>query len=377
MSKLKQMSVWLVVLALVLAACGGSDDTGSDETTTTAGENTTAAGETTTTGGMTELSGELLGAGASFPAPLYQEWIGEYVTNVQTGVSINYQSIGSGGGVEQFIGQQTDFGASDAFLKDDELAAATEARGCEPVHIPTVFGAVSIGYNLEGVDSLTLDGQTLSDIFLGNITNWSDPAIAALNDGVDLPDEDIIVAHRSDGSGTTSIFTTYLSSVSDEWANGPGAGKEVEWPAPNSVGGEKNDGVAAQIQQNPGAIGYIELSYAITNDIPVADMINLDGNAITPTLESTSAAADGITIPDDLRFNILDVGGQGYPIAGATWLLVWTCGYDDATAAALTDWITWDLTQGDSLAEELLYSPLPPSLEEKALAKVDLINSEG
>jgi phosphate transport system substrate-binding protein len=324
-----------------------------------------------------ELSADLLGAGASFPNPIYLEWIAEYTANIQPGVTINYQSIGSGGGVEQFIGQQTDFGGTDAFLSDEELAAAEEARGCAPVHIPTVFGAVALGYNLEGVDSLTLSGPVLADIFLGNIENWSDPAIAELNEGVELPDEPIIVAHRSDGSGTTSIFTTYLSSVSDEWADGPGHGKEVEWPAPNSVGGEKNDGVAAQIQQNPGAIGYIELSYAITNDIPVADMMNDDGNAITPTLESTAAAADGIEIPDDLRFNILNVGGEGYPIAGATWILAWTCGYDDNVAAALKDWITWDLTEGDALAEELLYSPLPDSLEARALEKVDLINLEG
>lgn len=375
----------ILALALIAAACGGD----SNHTTTTAAGSspatTTAAsssgGDTvtvdTTQATMAELSADLLGAGASFPAPIYQEWIGEYTTNVQPGVSINYQSIGSGGGVEQFIGQQTDFGASDAFLSDEDLAAAADARGCDAIHIPTVFGAVSIGYNLEGVNSLTLDGPTLADIFLGNVDNWSDPAIAALNDGVTLPDEPIIVAHRSDGSGTTSIFTTYLSDVSDAWANGPGAGKEVEWPAPNSVGGEKNDGVAAQIQQNPGALGYIELSYAIETGIPVADMVNADGNAVTPTLESTAAAADGITIPDDLRFNILGVGGDGYPIAGATWLLLWQCGYDEATTAALKDWITWDLTQGDTLAEELLYSPLPSSLEAKALAKVDLINSEG
>jgi phosphate transport system substrate-binding protein len=351
----------LAVFALVVAACGGS----SGDTTTTAGS------------GGTDLSADLLGAGASFPDPIYQEWIGEYTANVQPGISINYQSIGSGGGVEQFIGQQTDFGASDAFLKDDEVAAAQDARGCDAIHVPTVFGAVSLGYNLDGVDSLTLDGPTLADVFLGNIDNWSDPAIAALNDGVSLPDEPIIVAHRSDGSGTTSIFTTYLNDVSDAWANGPGAGKEVEWPAPNSVGGEKNDGVAAQIQQNPGAIGYIELSYALETGIPVADMINADGNAITPTLESTAAAADGIEIPDDLRFNILGVGGDGYPIAGATWLLLWSCGYEDNIAAALKGWITWDLTQGDSLAEELGYAPLPASLEEKALAKLDLVNSQG
>jgi phosphate transport system substrate-binding protein len=358
----------LLALALVAAACGGD----SNDTTTT-----TSGGGATTTQAMADLSADLLGAGASFPAPIYQEWIGEYTTNVQPGVSINYQSIGSGGGVEQFIGQQTDFGASDAFLSDEDLQAARDARGCDAIHIPTVFGAVAVGYNLEGVDTLTLDGPTLADIFLGNITKWNDPAIVALNPGVTMPDEDVITAHRSDGSGTTSIFTTYLSDVSDGWANGPGAGKEVDWPAPHEVGGEKNDGVAAAIGQNPGAMGYIELSYAIENDIPVADMVNADGNAVTPTLASTAAAADGITIPDDLRFNILGVGGDGYPIAGATWLLLWQCGYDESTAAALKDWINWDLTQGDSLAEELLYSPLPDSLQAKALAKLDLVNSEG
>jgi phosphate transport system substrate-binding protein len=359
--------VLALVLALLAAACGSN----SADTTTTA-----VAGDGTTTEAM-QLSADLLGAGASFPAPIYQEWIGAYHDNVQPGVSINYQSIGSGGGVEQFIGQQTDFGASDAFLSDEDLAAAADARGCEAIHIPTVFGAVALGYNVDGVDSLTLDGPTLADIFLGTISNWNDPAITALNPGVDLPDQSIIVAHRSDGSGTTSIFTTYLSDVSDEWANGPGAGKEIQWPAPTEVGGEKNDGVAAAIQQNPGAIGYIELSYAIETGIPIADMVNADGNAITPTLESTAAAADGIEIPDDLRFNILGVGGEGYPIAGATWLLAWHCGYDENVAAALEDWITWDLTQGDDLAQELLYSPLPASLEAKALAKVDLINDEG
>jgi len=358
-----------VVASLVLAACGGN--TGTEAPASDA----PAATEASAPAGMM-YSGELLGAGASFPAPIYLEWIAEYTSNVQPEVSINYQSIGSGGGVEQFIGQQTNFGASDAFLTDEELAAATAARGCEPIHIPTVFGAVAVGYNLAGVDTLTLSGPVLADILLGNITNWDDPAIAELNSGVSLPSEDIIVAHRSDGSGTTSIFTTYLSDVSQQWADEVGKGKEVEWPAPSSVGGEKNDGVAAQIQQNPGAVGYIELSYAITNGIPVADMVNADGNAITPTLASTAAAADGITIPDDLRFNILGVGGQGYPIAGATWILAWTCGYDDNTAAMLKDYLTWTLTDGDALAEELLYSPIGASLQARALEKVDMINSK-
>jgi phosphate transport system substrate-binding protein len=352
----------LIISALLLSACGSTS--------------APAVEEQPAVEDSMMFSGELLGAGASFPAPIYLEWIAEYTSNVQTDMTINYQSIGSGGGVEQFIGQQTDFGGSDAFLTDEELADATAARGCEPVHIPTVFGAVAIGYNLEGVDGLVLSGSVLADIFLGNITTWDDPAIAELNPGADLPSEDIIVAHRSDGSGTTSIFTTYLSSVSEQWDSEIGHGKEVEWPAPNSVGGEKNDGVAAQIQQNPGAVGYIELSYALINGIPVADMVNDDGNAVTPTLESTAAAADGITIPDDLRFNILNVGGEGYPIAGATWVLAWTCGYDDDTAAMLQDYLTWTLTEGDDLAEQLLYSPLPASLEALALEKVALINSE-
>ncbi len=356
--KVRTLIPTIALLALagaLLAACSGgaSEDIGSG------------------------LEADLLGAGASFPAPLYLEWIAEYMTTVEPGVNINYQSIGSGGGVEQFIGQQTDFGATDAFLNDEELADATEARGCEPVHIPTVFGAVAMGYNVEGVEQLTLSGPVIAGMYLGDITNWNDPAIAELNPGVTLPDQGIIVAHRSDGSGTTSIFTTYLSSVSDAWASGPGVGKDVNWPAPSSVGGEKNDGVTAQIQQNPGAIGYIELSYALINGIPVADVINADGTAITPTLESTAAAADSIEIPDDLRFNILDVGGEGYPIAGATWLLAWTCGYDEATEAALKDFATWGLTEGDALAGELLYSPLPGSLEARALEKVNLINSEG
>ncbi len=366
----------LALVALAAAACSSNPNAG-DPTAVNGGGSEPAGSEAASSGGGGGGGATLIGAGASFPAPLYQEWIGTYTQDVNPDVSINYQSIGSGGGVEQFIGQQTDFGASDAFLSDEDLAAAEKARGCPAVHIPTVFGAVTVAYNLDGVDRLTLDGPTLADIFLGNITKWNDPAIAKLNPDATLPDTEIIVAHRSDGSGTTNIFTTYLSSVSDAWKSGPGAGKTVEWPAPNAVGGEKNDGVAAQVQQNPGAIGYIELSYAEENDIPVADMVNADGNAITPTLDSTSAAAEGITIPDDLRFNILDVGGQGYPIAGATWILAWTCKYDQAKATALKDYLTWALKNGDDTARQLLYAPLPDSLQAKALAKVDQINAQG
>lgn len=320
------------------------------------------------------LSADLLGAGATFPDPLYQEWIGAF-TGDNPGVTITYEPIGSGGGVEQFTAQSTDFGGSDAFMKDEELAAAEDAWGCDVVHIPTVFGAVAVAYNLSGVDNLVLDSDTLARIFLGQITKWNDSAISALNSGASLPDEDIIVAHRSDGSGTTSIFTTYLADESDDWASQVGAGKEVTWPS--GVGAQGNDGVAAAILQNDGGIGYVELSYAIENDLSAASMVNADGNAIAPSLESTAAAADGIDIPDDLRFNILGVGGDGYPIAGATWILAPTCGMDPAKGEALKAFLTWAIRDGDGVAQDLNYAPIGDALQEKSLANVERINEGG
>ena len=308
------------------------------------------------------------------PIPVYQEWIGAF-TGDNPGVRITYEPIGSGGGIEQFTAQSTDFGGSDAFMKDEELAAAEDAWGCDVVHIPTVFGAVAVAYNLSGVDSLTLDSATLARIFLGDVAKWNDPAIASLNSGVSLPDEDIIVAHRSDGSGTTSIFTTYLDGESADWSTQVGKGKEVSWPT--GVGGQGNDGVAAAISQNDGGIGYVELSYALENDLSTAAMVNADGNAIEPSLESTAAAADGITIPDDLRFNILGVGGDGYPIAGATWILAPTCGLDANKGDALKAFLTWALENGDSIAKDLNYAPIGDALQAKSLANVARINEGG
>ena len=320
------------------------------------------------------LNAELLGAGATFPDPVYQEWIGAFIGD-NAGVSITYEPIGSGGGIEQFTAQSTDFGGSDAFMKDEELAAAEDAWGCDVVHIPTVFGAVAVAYNLSGVDGLTLDSDTLARIFLGEITQWNDSAIADLNSGVSLPDEPIIVAHRSDGSGTTSIFTTYLDDENSDWSSQVGKGKEVTWPV--GVGGQGNDGVAAAIAQNDGGIGYVELSYALENELSTASMINADGNAVEPSLDSTAAAADGIDIPDDLRFNILGVGGDGYPIAGATWILAPTCGLDANKGEALKAFLTWALENGDSIAQELNYAPIGDSLQEKSLANVARINEGG
>lgn len=372
----KRLGALALVATFALGACSGSGATTAPSSGASS-EATSAASEAppSSAPGAGNLSATLLGAGATFPDPVYQEWIGAFTKDVEPGVAITYEPIGSGGGVEQFIGQSTDFGGSDAFMKDDEIAAAEQARGCEVLHIPTVFGAVAVAYNLSGVDGLVLDSDTLAKIFLGTITKWNDPAIVALNSGLSLPDADIIVAHRSDGSGTTSIFTTYLDHESSDWSSAVGKGKEVSWPT--GVGGQGNDGVAAAITQNDGGIGYVELSYAIENDLAVARMQNKDGAAIEPTLESTAAAADGITIPDDLRFNILDVGGNGYPIAGATWILAYTCGYDAAKADALKAFLTWSLEQGDSIAQDLRYAPIGDALQEKALANVNRINEGG
>lgn len=360
-------------LSLVAAACGGEPNAG--DPTQARDEGPPPEDVAGQAGQGDGLGGELVGAGATFPDPLYQEWIGEFTSQVEPGVSINYQAIGSGGGVEQFIGQSTDFGGSDAYLTDDELADAADARGCEPLHIPTVFGAVAPAFNVEGLDELVLDGPTLAGIFLGEITHFDDDAIAELNPDIDLPDQEITVVHRSDGSGTTSIFTTYLDDVSEAWSEQVGAGKEVQWPT--GVGGNGNDGVAAGIQQNPGALGYVELSFALENDIATVTMVNADGNPVQPSLESTAAAADGIDIPDDLRFDILDVGGQGFPIAGATWVLAWECGYDESTADNLKAFLTWALEEGDATAQELLYAPVGDSLREQALANVEEINAGG
>lgn len=368
-----------VMLATVLTACAGSADTTAAPDTTAASA-TTAAPDTTqppADNGGDELTASLLGAGASFPDPVYQTWIGEYTTNVQPGVSIQYESIGSGGGRERFIGQQTDFAGSDAFMKDEEITDAIAARGCgEVLHIPTVFGGVVIAYNIEGLDSLILDAATIADIFSGEITNINDPAIAALNPDAELPDQELTVTVRADGSGTTSIFTHYLEDEDADWAANYGSGGEIEWFG-GQVAGEQNDGVAAAIAQQPGGIGYVSLEFAVQQGLAFADVVNSDGNAITPSTESVGKAVENLTLPDDLRFNVLGVGGDGYPIAGATWVLAYTCGYDEDKAAALRDFLTWALEEGDSFAAELGYAPLGDATQALSLAKVEQINAEG
>jgi phosphate transport system substrate-binding protein len=358
------LAVALVLgLSLVPAACDGGVRETDEGPEATSGGGTPAPGE---------LSASLNGAGATFPEPLYLEWIGEFMTSVEPDVSINYQGIGSGGGIQQFTQMTVDFGASDAPMTDEEVSAAEEASGARVLHIPTAFGAVALAYNLEGVNGLKLDAETVAGIFLGEITNWSDPAIAALNEGVGLPDQEIQSVHRSDSSGTTSIFTDYLDTVSPAWQERVGKGKEVDWPG--GVGGQGNDGVAAVVQQQAGSLGYVELSYAIESQLPVVTLKNKAGNFVEPSLDATKAAAEGVDFPEDLRFSLTNSEGEGaYPIVGSTWILAYDKMEDVAKAEALKAYLTWALEEGDAIATDLLYAPLPDDLQILALDKVNSI----
>jgi phosphate transport system substrate-binding protein len=322
---------------------------------------------------VTSASAQVLinGAGATFPNPLYSKWFSEYA-KLDPSVQFNYQSIGSGAGQRQLLAQTVDFGASDVPMKDEQLKNAPG----KILHIPTVAGAVVITYNLEGNPKLKLDGSTLADIFLGQITKWNDPRIAALNPGVNLPRTDIVVAHRSDGSGTTGIFTAYLNTVSPAWKEKVGSDVSVQWPA--GLGGKGNDGVSGLVKQSPGAIGYIELIYALQNKLPIADMKNAAGNFVTPSLDSVTAAMEGAQIPDDLRFMIINPPGDtAYPIGGCTYLLVYEDlkGHikDPSHATKVVDFLKWAETDGQKLAPALDYAPLPEALRKRVLERIDTI----
>ena len=257
----------------------------------------------------------LVGAGATFPYPLYSKMFDTY--DASTGVRVNYNSIGSGGGIKALTDKTVDFGASDAFLTDPEALA----MGAPVLHIPTCVGAVVLSYNLDGSPALKLDGTVLAGIFLGKVVKWNDPSIVALNPGLSLPDVAITVVHRSDGSGTTSIFATYLAAVSPSWKSTVGAGKSVSWPT--GIGGKGNDGVAAMISQTKGSIGYIELVYAVQSSMPSASLKNASGTFVTPSLASSAAAA-AVSLPDNLRTSIVNgPGPDAYPIGAFTWLLVY------------------------------------------------------
>ncbi len=315
----------------------------------------------------------ITGAGATFPYPLYSKWFYEY-SNSHPGVNFNYQSIGSGGGIRQITAGTVDFGASDAPMTDEEMAKLPGPA----LHVPTAIGAVAVVYNIEGVGTgLKLAQDVLVDIYLGRIRKWNDPRIASANPGVRLPGADIVVATRSDGSGTTDIFTNYLSTVSREWRAKVGRGKSIRWPV--GLGGKGNEGVAGLVKQTPGAIGYVELAYAKQNRMAMAALKNRDGAFVVPSIESTSAAAAGAakTMPADFRVSLVNAPGKGsYGICGMTWLLVYRNQKDPAKGKALVSFLKWAIRDGQKIGPALDYAPLPKPVVEmvdKSLRQISYV----
>ena len=346
----------IAALALFAGACGDSTKKSDSSAATPAASSGVA----------------LTGAGATFPYPLYSKWFSEYAN--RTGVKINYQSIGSGGGIRQLSEQTVDFGATDAPMSDAELA---KAKGGPILHVPTALGAVVITYNLPGVTTpLSLTGDVVAAIYQGQITKWNDARIAALNAGVALPATDILVVHRSDGSGTSYVFTDYLASVSPAWAAKPGKGKEVQWPV--GLGAKGNEGVAGQVKQTPGAIGYVELAYATQNKMNMASVKNANGEFVAPSIASVTAAAAGAAakLPPttDYRISIVNAPGAGvYPISSFTWIIAYAKQADAAKGKKLTDFLRWALSEGQGMESSLDYAPLPEGMRTALLTRVDSI----
>ena len=338
----------VVALALV-AACGDS----SKKNVSTAGA-------------------DLTGAGATFTYPLYSKWFDAYSS--KTGVKINYQSIGSGGGIRQLSEQTVDFGGTDAPMSDAELA---KAKGGAVLHIPTALGAVAVIYNLaEVTQPLKLTGDVLAAIYQGQISKWGDARIASLNPGVKLPATDILVVHRSDGSGTSYVFTDYLANISSAWAANPGKGKEVQWPV--GLGAKGNDGVAGQVKQTPGAIGYVELAYATQNKLSAAMLKNAAGEYVAPAIASVTAAAAGASakLPSttDYRVSIVNASGTGvYPISSFTWIILYQKQPDPVKGKTLVDFLRWALSDGQAMEAPLDYAPLPDAMRSALMAKLDTV----
>jgi phosphate transport system substrate-binding protein len=345
-----------------VAACGGSASKDSAST----GTSQNAAPSSARSGA------DLTGAGATFPYPLYSKWFDAYAK--KTGVKINYQSIGSGGGIRQLSEQTVDFGATDAPMSDAELG---KAKGGAVLHVPTALGAVVVIYNLPGLTApLKLTGEVLAAIFQGQITKWNDARIASLNAGAALPATDILVVHRSDGSGTSYVFTDYLASVSPAWATKPGKGKEVQWPV--GLGAKGNEGVAGQVKQTPGAVGYAELVYATQNKLATATLRNAAGEYVAPSIASVTAAAAGAAskLPPttDYRVSIVNAPGAGvYPISSFTWLLVYQKQADPAKGKKLTDFLRWALSDGQGMEAALDYAPLPEAMRSALVSRLATI----
>src|SRR5436309_2426332 len=345
-------------LVLGIAACGGGNKSSGTAKTGPKG-------------------GSISGAGATFPQPVYEEWASRFKDLY--GTTVNYNPIGSGGGIAQFTAGTVDFGASDAAMKPEEIAAAKK-KG-DPVHVPTVFGAITVSYNVSGLDKgLKLDGPTIADVFLGKIKKWNDPALAKLNPGTKLPDKAITIVHRSDESGTTKLFTSFLDKQSPQWHKQVGSDKTVKWPT--GTGAKGNDGVAGAVKQTDGAVGYVEEAYALQNNFTTADVKNKAGQYVAPSLQSTSAAGQGLTVPQDLRFSAINSPNPAaYPIASATFIIVYEdmckAGKSKDTAQRVTNWLNYALGPGQQVATQLQYAPLPSNIKSKAQAKVDALKCNG
>jgi phosphate transport system substrate-binding protein len=346
---------------LALAALAGCSDGSKKDVPASAGQAASSGS-----------GAQLTGAGATFPNPLYTKWFSEYAA--KTGVKINYQSIGSGGGIRQLSEQTVDFGASDAPMSDEEMA---KAKGGAVLHIPTALGAVVVTYNLPGLTApLKLTGELVAAIYQGQVKRWNDARIAALNDGVALPATDILVIHRSDGSGTSFVFTDYLTKVSAAWATSPGRGKDIQWPV--GLGAKGNEGVAGQVKQSPGAIGYIELAYANQNKLPAAQIRNVHGEFVAPSIASVTAAAaaavSALPAATDYRISVVNAPGAGaYPIASFTWILAYQKQADAGKGKLLVDFLRWALSDGQAMEAPLDYAPLPEPMRTALTARLDTI----
>ena len=349
----------VLALSLALAACGDSQQAGTD-------------GGGSGDGATLDLGGDLRldGAGASFPKFLYERWFQD-INGKYPNLRVNYESIGSGAGVKQFTAGTVDFGASDVAMKDEEIAKVE--RGV--LLLPMTGGSVVLAYNLPDVKDLKLPREVYTNIFLGKINNWNDPAIAAANPGVSLPDQKITVVSRSDGSGTTAVFTQHLSAISDEWKNGPGDGKKISFPT--GIGAPKNDGVTARINQTPGAIGYVEYGFAKKGGLNTAALENKAGKFVAPSDEAASIALGAIDLPENLRAFLPDPeGDESYPIVTYTWILAYKQYEDPNKAKAMEAMIEYGLTEGQKVSSELGYVPLPANVVEKVAAAADTLSPD-
>ncbi|NJL91718.1 MAG: phosphate ABC transporter substrate-binding protein PstS [Coleofasciculaceae cyanobacterium SM2_1_6] len=367
-------SVSLVALAASLAACGG-EPTATSSPADTAGAASPATSASPAASSPFTENVAVTGAGASFPAPLYQRWFQDLNGKVPQ-LQVNYQSVGSGAGIEQFTKGTVDFGASDTAMKPEAIAAVPADKGV--TLLPMTAGSIVLAYNVQGVNTgLKLSREVYVGIASGTITKWNDPKIVAANPGVTLPDLAITFVHRSDGSGTTGVFTKHLSAISPEWKETIGEGNTVQWPSGAFVGAKGNEGVTAQIQQTPGAIGYIEYGYAKSNNVNFAQLENKNKEFVEANAESVGKTLASVTLPENLIAFISDPEGPGvYPIASYTWLLVPAKVADPTKAKALEVLVEYGLNEGQEVADELGYIPLPKTVREKVLAAADKLSAD-